>query len=180
MSLPKIPLEEMGAVLWELQQKNAIMELMTDYWWYMDSKQWDKWVDVFTEDVQIYIDDCLTVEGRDKFKEQNMKWLSNVNTVHQGHQTRIKITSPTTATARIMLNDVLTAKEAPHVMTAGYGFYFDDYRLCDDGKWRISVVRLGYFERCVINEAGNASTEVHTELGIAEDEDWVKDNLILY
>lgn len=180
MDYPKMTQEQLEYTIWELKQKDLIKELMADYWWYMDSKQWDKWVDVFTEDLQVYFDDCLAVEGRETFKAQNIKWLTPSNTAHQGHQMRLTITGPTTAIGRIILNDVLQGKEEPHSMTAGYGFYFDDFRLCDDGKWRISVVRLGYFQKAVINEGGKAATEVHTELQIADDEDWVAENLPLF
>ena len=164
MEYPVMTNEELSKGLWEEQQKRAIEDLMADYWWYMDSRQWDKWADVFTPDLQVWFDDILTVESRDEFVELNSTvWLSKMYTAHQGHQMKIVLTSPTTAEGRIMLNDTLTTADTMGIVS-GYGYYFDDYRLCDDGKWRISVVRLGYFVRSKFNVGTEDDTELHEEV----------------
>ncbi|MCL2530307.1 MAG: nuclear transport factor 2 family protein [Coriobacteriia bacterium] len=164
MEYPVMTIEELSKGLWEEQQKRAIADLMADYWWYMDSKQWDKWAEVFTEDVELWMDDVLIMDSRDEFVEQNSTvWLANSGTAHQGHQMKIILTSETTAHARIILNDTLT-NMTTMTMLNGFGYYFDDYRLCDDGKWRISAVRLGYFVKAKFNYGSEDETEFHEEV----------------
>lgn len=164
MEYPAMTIEELSRGLWEEQQKRAIEELMADYWWYMDTKQWEKWAEVFTEDLEVWFDDMLTVEGRDEFVELNSTvWLGKLYSAHQGHQMKIMLTSPTTAHARVILNDTLTSVETLGILS-GFGYYLDDYRLCDDGKWRISVVRLGYFVKGKFNIGAEEQTELHEEV----------------
>ena len=164
MEYPVMTIEELSKGVWEEQQKRAIEELMADYWWYMDSRQWDRFSEVFTEDLEVWFDDMLTIEGRDEFVTLNSTvWLSDKYTAHQGHQMKILLTSPTTATGRIMLNDTLTNMDSMGILS-GFGYYFDDYRLCDDGKWRISVIRLGYLVKGKFNIGTEDETELHEEV----------------
>jgi hypothetical protein len=164
MKIPILSVEELSKGLWEEQQKRAIEDLMADYWWYMDTKQWDRWADVFTEDLEVWFDDILSVEGRDEFVKLNSTvWLGKLYSAHQGHQIKIELTSPTTAQGRIMLNDTLTDPKSLSILS-GFGYYLDDYRFCDDGRWRISVVRLGYFVKSRFNVGSEDVTELHEEV----------------
>lgn len=136
--------EELQASVWKLSQRVAIEELQADYWWYMDTKQWEKWKDVFTDDFTYYQYGQLVTQGRDAFVAYNQKQLPPFVTAHQGHQHKIIFTSDTTATGRWILNDYLTTVQTKEAYI-GYGYYLNDYEKCADGKWRIKVQRLGYF-----------------------------------
>jgi 3-phenylpropionate/cinnamic acid dioxygenase small subunit len=131
------------ANLKELLEKQAIIDLQSDYWWYMDSKQWDKWRTVFADDLQYYQFGELAYESADDFCGNTSAQLQDFITAHQAHQNKIVITGPDTATARWILNDCLTIPSADQVMK-GYGYYINDYAKVD-GKWVIKVLRLGYF-----------------------------------
>jgi hypothetical protein len=164
MGYPVLTLEELSKKIWEQEQKEAIRELMADYWWYMDTKQWDRWKDVFTEDLNVWFDDILTVESREEFFDLNSNvWLKTKHTAHHGHQFKVILTSDTTAEGRFILNDTVTDDDTLRMMN-GFGYYLDDYRLCDDGKWRISVVRLGYFVKSCLNSGIEDETDLQEEV----------------
>lgn len=153
MDYPKMSDEELQATIYELKARQDISNLMADYWWYMDSKQWDKWGDIFTKDVQVILmGNDYGVESHEAWIKSNSEMLSSMITCHQGHQSHVWFTSPTTATGRYVLNDKLTNIETGEVVMHGYGYYIDDYEKGDDGKWRIKVLRLGYFR--TENEGG--------------------------
>ena len=133
-----------------LKNKMEIEELMTDYWWYVDSKQWDKLVsDVMTEDLKLFVslkgpgeEPIQTATSAREWADNTSAQLANRITVHQGHQSKIVFTSDTTAKGKFILNDHLYSAENESMMH-GYGYYVDDY-VKVNGKWKISVIRLGY------------------------------------
>lgn len=132
---------------YELSEIEAISQLQADYWWYMDTKQWEAWEDVFTEDMEFYSWGELATSGRTEFIDMNKDSLSHFNTAHQGHQHKVVLTSDTTAQGRWILNDNLTytSTDKKGKVIKGYGYYINDYEKGDDGKWRIKVERLAYF-----------------------------------
>lgn len=130
--------------LYELSEIEAIAQLQADYWWYMDTKQWDQWADVFTEDFAYYSWGELTTSTRDEFIAMNQEALAPFNTAHHGHQHKVVLTSDTTAEGRWILNDNLSYIDSDEVIK-GCGYYLNDYQKGDDGKWRLKVQRLGYF-----------------------------------
>jgi len=137
--------EELNAAVGEMLERQAIIDLQSDYWWLIDSKQWDKWADVLTDDMAFYHNGVLVhQEGAAKHVEMTRGSLDYMISVHQGHQYKIKFTSATTAEGRWVLNDILTVVQNGGKIE-GQGYYFFDYIKCDDGKWRIKTIRLGYF-----------------------------------
>ncbi|MGM9671728.1 MAG: nuclear transport factor 2 family protein [Oscillospiraceae bacterium] len=165
MEYPNYTQDEMNKMLWEMENRRKIEDLMCDYWWYMDSRQWEKWEDVFTEDLHVYFDAIRMADNRAFFCKNNSQlWLKGVRSSHQGHQHRIEFTGPTTATSRYMLNDRLAYPDG--MVRDGCGYYFDDYRLCEDGKWRISVIRLGYLLKDYPANACLDKTEIYDDVEI--------------
>lgn len=79
--------------------------------------------------------------------------LAEILTVHQGHMPDIELTSPTTAKGVWALEDRLTIPDPansdelnkaalmPYILW-GFGYYFEDYVKCADGKWRIKSTTL--------------------------------------
>ncbi len=135
--------DELSRKVAELADKEALRELLADYWWYLDTKQWDKWRGLFTNDLEFYAMGSLMSQGGDEFVKTVRGSLEDQVSAHQGHQYKIVLTSPTTAVGRCVLNDVLT-KPTGDVMK-GYGYYLYDFEKGNDGKWRIKVLKLGYF-----------------------------------
>lgn len=131
---------------YQLSEIEAISQLQADYWWYMDTKQWDVWADVFTEDFLYYSWGEKTTSTRDEFIAMNKESLAHFNTAHQGHQHKVVLTSDTTAEGRWILNDNLSYINTDQEgVIKGYGYYLNDYEKGEDGKWRLKVQRLGYF-----------------------------------
>lgn len=152
-STAEVDFAQLASIISELEAKDAIQEVMADYWWYMDTKQRDKWLDVFTEDFCFYNNGELFADSRESFVDKNLnEAIAGFYTAHQGHQSKIVLTSPDAAIGRFVLNDVLSDTQSKAVMIEGRGYYLGEYRKCEDGKWRIAKLELGYFR---MDYAGN-------------------------
>jgi 3-phenylpropionate/cinnamic acid dioxygenase small subunit len=124
-------------------EKQKIIELQSDYWWYMDTKQWDKWRTVFADDLNYYQFGQLAYESADDFVNNTSELLASTITAHQGHQYKIVFNEDGTASSRFILNDCLSNPDTS-LMMRGYGYYVNDYEKID-GQWKIKTMRLGYF-----------------------------------
>ncbi|PTR24925.1 SnoaL-like protein [Rhodococcus sp. OK519] len=112
----------------------------------MDTKQWDLYGSVHTEDV---VSESWgagnRVTGRDLLADAIRNTLDGkvfVTSVHHGHQPEITLTSDTTATGIWAMEDELwwtngDAEEHLH----GYGHYHEEYRKVE-GTWLISYRKL--------------------------------------
>lgn len=137
--------EEMNAAVSEMIERQAIIDLQSDYWWLLDSKQWDKWQALFTDDmVYFHNGNMVHKEGGTKHVAMTRSYLDYMISAHQGHQYKIKFTSPTTAEGRWVLNDVLTRMEGG-TKIEGQGYYFFEYIKDEKGEWKIKAIKLGYF-----------------------------------
>ena len=125
----------------------------------MDTKQWEIYPTLHTEDVVSETWDGLPdnnnwtptagsknrVIGKDALTRAIRALLdgsTTVTTVHHGHTPEIELTSDTTATGIWAMEDQLwwtngDAEEHLH----GYGHYNEEYRL-EDGRWLISYRKL--------------------------------------
>jgi len=108
----------------------------------MDSKNWEAWRGVFTDDVKMYYGDQEIYSSADAFVEGNSTQLEGTVTCHQAHQHKIEITGPSTATGFWVMEDYHLWADGHR--QKGYGFYFDDYQKGEDDKWRIKTLKLGY------------------------------------
>lgn len=127
----------------------AIKQLKARYFRLMDTKDWDGFRDVFTDDVVIdtSIDGGGVVQGRDEFVSFLRGVIGDVITVHQGHMPEITVTSPTTATGTWALDDRLWWPEgSPLRHMHGFGHYHETYEKIDGG-WRIKTLRLTRLHR---------------------------------
>lgn len=80
-----------------LADRTAIQELKARYFRFLDTKQWDSWRELFTDDTAFYYDDgpvptsTEPVENNaDDFVEMVSKALKDAVTVHQGHMPEIQ------------------------------------------------------------------------------------------
>ena len=63
-------------------------------------------------------------------------------TTHHGHTPEITLLSDTEAEGIWAMHDyVQVDPPSGRVSQKGYGYYFESYRKCDDGRWRISSKR---------------------------------------
>ena len=119
----------------------TIEQLKYRYLRTLDLKLWDEFADTLTEDVAASYGADLTFAGRDAVVDFMRTSLGPaIITVHQCHHPEIAMDGDT-ATGRWYLDDKVIITEHRLLLT-GAAFYEDEYRLCPDGRWRIS--RTGY------------------------------------
>jgi hypothetical protein len=121
-----------------LADAEALRQLKARYFRLLDTKRWDAWRTLFTEDV-------LTSRGadRDIFVEGVVPWLDGITTVHQGHGPVLRSTGPVTAAGAWPMFDFNENLAAPRERLGkqGYGHYVEEYRR-DAGRWRIAATRI--------------------------------------
>ena len=131
-------------VVQELVDREAIKELKARYFRFIDTKQWDAFRDLFTDDCVHW----LPEESPTPFMENEAYFamtrelLTPGVTVHQGHMAEITFLSDTEATGIWAMEDVVQIEPpSGRVSIRGYGHYHETYRRGDDGRWRISSKR---------------------------------------
>src|SRR5262245_26276741 len=82
-----------------LADRAALQELKASYFRYLDTKQWARWRELFTDDM-VFVADTeavpsdiapMTTSG-DDFVEMVSETLANAVTVHQGHMPELTFT----------------------------------------------------------------------------------------
>jgi ketosteroid isomerase-like protein len=134
-------LADLGRKIQVLEDIEAIKKLKAKYWNSVDTKQWDKLADCYTEDVVFESPQLGMMEGRDFIVKVFKRAMKNVKTAHQGHNPEIDITGDATATARWALND--RVELVGGTFFQGYGHYDEDY-IKQDGCWKIKRSKLTY------------------------------------
>ncbi len=117
-----------------LLEIEAIKQLKARYCRLLDTKDWQAWRDLFSDD---FLSDTSqaggkVIRGADEFVAFTRKGLRNQATVHQVHAPEIELTSPTTARGVWALEDVV--RFGPGVNLRGYGHYTETYEKVD-GQW---------------------------------------------
>lgn len=139
------------SILEEMAEKEAIKELKARYFRHLDTKNWQEWREVFTDDVKVRVDltaskrgeqglAAPTPAGADAFVALMKERLAGYVTVHHGHTPEIALTGPDTATGVWAMADVVQPSRSDRVMR-GYGHYHEEYRKVD-GAWRIASLYL--------------------------------------
>jgi SnoaL-like domain len=112
-----------------------------------DTKQWQEWVTLFTDDYYAEMigvprfkrDDPVNVVQHG-IKDVVGLWstaLAGITTIHQVMMPEITLTGPTTAQGIWSLHDILYM---PTNRFEGWGHYHEDY-VKIDGKWKFKKVR---------------------------------------
>jgi len=119
------------------------------YCFSMDTKNWDGYQNVFTDDAVLEVpshglgDEDARVEGAAAIRKHVEDAVGNVVTTHECHTPIIDFTSATSANVVWAMEDMLRFPEGSPAKTLhGMGHYFEQYRRLDDGSWRIAHVRL--------------------------------------
>ncbi|MBX7454976.1 nuclear transport factor 2 family protein [Mycolicibacterium sp. 3033] len=130
----------------------AIKLLKARYCRLLDTKQWDAWRELFTDD---FVSDTSqsggqVIVGADEFVAFVRRNLGKRSqpTVHQVHAPEIELIAATEATGVWALNDVV--RLAPGLNLNGYGYYHETYGKID-GDWRIKTSTLTRLREDVFN-----------------------------
>jgi hypothetical protein len=127
-----------------------IQVLKARYFRYIDTGQWDSFRELFTEDLEYYIDDPSLVgsaAGEPAFvgPDALVTYLSTSDpkrrSVHQGHMPEIEFIDDDIATG---IWAVYAWGEYPTrgMTVQTHGHFHERYRRGSDGRWRISSIRL--------------------------------------
>ena len=133
-----------------LLEIEAIKQLKARYCRYLDTKDWQAWRGLFSDD---FLSDTSQaggkiIQGADEFVAFTRKSLRSQATVHQVHAPEIELTSPTTARGVWALEDVV--RFGPGVNLRGYGHYTETYEKVD-GQWLITSSTLTRLREDVFN-----------------------------
>lgn len=129
-------------MLWDIEQ---IKQLKARYFRLLDTKDWDAFADLFTDDCEHILPSTppKPPQPNDEYLAGIRATLGEGTTVHHGHTPEITLLGPREATgiwAMFDYVDVDRGSDGP-LLLEGYGHYFETYRKCDDGAWRISSKR---------------------------------------
>jgi SnoaL-like domain len=125
----------------ELLEIESIKQLKARYCRYLDTKNWQAWRGLFTDD---FVSDTSEaggkrIQGADDFVAYTRGHLKSQPTVHQVHAPEIELTSPTTAKGVWALNDIV--RLAWGLNLDAFGHYDETYEKVD-GQWRIKSSKL--------------------------------------
>jgi hypothetical protein len=130
----------------QLSDLEEIKELKSKYCRLGDTKQWEEWVQLFTEDYEAEMNGVPRFTKNDptsvkQIGVQNVVelWsvaLKGIQTRHTAVNPEITLTSPTTAKGIWSLHDILYM---PTNRFEGWGHYHEDY-VKVQGRWKIKKV----------------------------------------
>jgi ketosteroid isomerase-like protein len=137
--------DDLAAAVQQLADIEAIKQLKARYFRLIDTKDWTAFADVFTDDCKHYYVDQDGTENfttNDDYLPKMKATLANGVTTHHGHTPEITFLSATEAEGIWAMFDYVQC-DTPNgrVCLMGYGHYFETYRKCDDGRWRMSAKR---------------------------------------
>lgn len=139
-----VELGRLGPLRDRLADLEAIKQLKARYFRFIDTKDWAAFRDLFTADCKHWLpqESAVPFMTNDDYFKMNEELLGTGVTTHQGHTPEITFLSDTEAEGIwAMFDYVQIEPPSGRVSIAGYGHYFETYRKCDDGKWRISSKR---------------------------------------
>jgi SnoaL-like domain len=147
-----------------LEAIEEIRRLKAQYWRFVDTKQWDRFGQLFAPDAT-FTDHSAAFhcDGRTEIRDKIAAALpDDVITVHHGHQSEIEIDDAEHARGIWAMEDYLIfppgaahpTSGAPTSTLRGYGHYVESYVKLD-GAWKFQKSELF---RLRLEVSGNAST----------------------
>jgi hypothetical protein len=141
MTVNEISAQDIAAELRKIADIEAIKQLKARYIRLVDSKQWDVWRALFTEDCRVETEGGLFV-GPDAVVASVSTALASGTTFHRATMPEITLTGPDSASALWAMQDVVDLEvRGQHYEFEGYGYYYEEYQRGPDG-WRIKATRL--------------------------------------
>jgi SnoaL-like domain len=119
----------------------ALCELKARYCRLMDTKQWDAWRELFTEDYELDVTagtDLPVIKGREAAPDRVLSSIRHAVTAHQVHSPEIRIDGDAASGIWAMQDRVIFSNGTS---LTGYGHYHDRFRR-QDGQWRIAALKL--------------------------------------
>lgn len=127
----------------------ALRRLKASYFYFLDTRQWDRWLALFTPDATFRWDRACLDEhdnktvgftGVDSIAEHVVhKIMDGASSVHHGHMPMLDLTSETEAHGIWAMEDLVVYADGRS--SHGYGHYHERY-LKLDGEWRIASLHL--------------------------------------
>ena len=138
----------------ELEAFEAIRQLKARYFRYVDTKQWDRFAELFCEDaiLDVPVNRAEPLRGAAAIAERVQRGLSAMITVHHGHAPEIELRGADRARAIWPMYDRLSSQT--NELTAdpvapgfgpryeGAGHYVEEYARGEDGRWRFARIEL--------------------------------------
>jgi hypothetical protein len=132
----------------QLSDLYEIQKLKARYFRCMDTRDWEGFRDVFTDDLVFFIENSRVPESTTPTfvgADALLRYLSNSHpdkvTVHHGHMPEIEFLDEDNATGVWAMYDWVDDPGRGGAWQ-GYGHYHERYRRSADGRWRISSVHL--------------------------------------
>lgn len=125
----------------EINDWIAIQETKARYCRLLDTKQWDAWTELFTEDMVLDTSEAggpEPIHGRDAALASVRAFIETARTAHQVHTPEIVIDGDR-AQGVWAMQDCLIFQDGATI--TGYGHYTETY-LKQDGTWRIAASKL--------------------------------------
>jgi hypothetical protein len=125
-----------------LAEIEAIKQLKARYFRLLDTKQWDAWREVFSDDFTGEVDGGsahapVLFASPEEMVASNRKILATAPTVHHGHTPEITVTGPDSASGIWAMMDIVKLGDG----FRGYGHYHEEY-VKRSGRWQIRRLRL--------------------------------------
>lgn len=132
----------------QLDEVQRLIHTQNTYFWCCDMKYWDIAEDLFADEIACYYNgvknDIVTPKAEADFLA--MHEIPELVPMHMGHNPIVVFTGEKQARVLVKLNSHHTYSDNDDTYQA-WGQYVNDYVLCDDGKWRIKVLRLTFGKR---------------------------------
>jgi hypothetical protein len=140
--------DELARRIDRLEAFEAIRQLKARYFRYVDTKQWDAFRELFTEDLEVNFAESTTgPKTREEFVASASRHFVGAMSVHHGHVPEIELVDETHATAIWPMYDLVeTPPESSFESHEGWGHYTEEYRRVD-GTWLISKSALTRLKR---------------------------------
>ena len=124
-----------------LSDRDAICELKARYCRFLDTKQWDAWAGLFTEDLVLDTSEAggpPPIAGRAEAIAMVRQNIETAQTAHQVHTPEVTITGDSAEGIWAMQDRVIW--QEGHAVT-GYGHYTETY-VKRGGEWKIAKSKL--------------------------------------
>jgi SnoaL-like domain len=132
-----------------LEAIEEIRRLKARYFRCVDTKAWDEFAELFTDDVVIeFAESTSGARTKAEFVAAARRHFIDAVSVHHGHEPEIEILDDTHATGVWPMYDLVEVPTySAYVSHTGWGHYIESYRREADGAWRISASRLTRLKR---------------------------------
>ena len=132
----------------QLFEIEAIKRLKASYFRCFDTKDWDGWLALFTDDATLEFGgavgsggsdpDVHKLVGKKAIGDYVVPYTDKAQTVHHGHMPEIDLLSDAEARGVWAMEDIVDKFDN---VIHGFGHYHETYRK-ENGEWRFTSVRL--------------------------------------